>query len=123
MKLTCYRLTSNKSYQVFLIILALIKAGLSPAVGAEMSLNCGTAKVVGGHACQTLKVVFDLSSCGKNITGKKAKMTCAGKEGIASIEHDGSTYLVNVKSIAEGEWGLDGSPYQISSYSTASSSP
>ncbi|MFM8268876.1 MAG: hypothetical protein ACKN9V_01715, partial [Pseudomonadota bacterium] len=67
---------------------------------------CGEAKIVGGTSCSTLRVQFNLDSCGG--TKQEAQVECEVDRANALVMTDAHTYHIPLREIAPGVWTLVG---------------
>lgn len=91
-----------KSNRVTLLVfLFLFWAGLGRG-----EKSCGEAKILGGASCSSLRVIFDLETCG----GKKeeARIECDIDRASAWVSTEQHTYHIPVREIAPGVWTLVG---------------
>jgi len=68
---------------------------------------CGEAKIIAGASCSTLKVQFDLASCGG--TKEEAQVECDVDRANALVRTETHTYHIPAREIAPGVWALVGS--------------
>ena len=69
--------------------------------GAKETKKCGSAKVVSGSTCSSLKVKFKFDGCGEMVKGAP-KMKCGIDQGTATLTGKKYEYSVQVHTEAYG---------------------